>query len=85
MYTPILLKQISILNKDLGVLHGNVNMVITLTAQERMKKDPEYGHAVNHLRTRQCGLDDVELFNPGINMSVNGNDDACAIVNTNLL
>jgi ATP-dependent exoDNAse (exonuclease V) alpha subunit len=72
-----------------------VNMVVTLTEQERMKKDPEYGHAVNRLRTRQCGLDDVELFNSrvvmsasnehGINMSIDGNDKACAIVNTNLL
>ena len=40
-----------------------INMVISLTEQERMKKDSEYGEAVNHLRTRQCGLEDVELFN----------------------
>jgi hypothetical protein len=60
-----------------------------------MKGDPEYGNAVNRLRMRQCGLEDVELFNSrlimsvshpnGVDMSIDGNDKACAIVNTNLL
>lgn len=72
-----------------------INMVVSLTEQERMKGDPEYGKAVNNLRTRQCGLYDVELFNSrlvmsnsnknGVDMSIDENDKACAIVNTNLL
>ncbi|KAL1685482.1 hypothetical protein GGG16DRAFT_21656, partial [Schizophyllum commune] len=40
-----------------------VNTVITLKEQKRMANDPTYGDAVNRLRTRECTLDDVDLFN----------------------
>jgi hypothetical protein len=57
-----------------------------------MKDDPEYGDAVNHLRTRKCSLDDVDLFNSRVIKSASnengvdmGSDENLAIVNTNLL
>jgi hypothetical protein len=60
-----------------------------------MKNDPEYGAAMNRLRIHQCGLEDVDLFNSrlimsishkeGVDMSIDGNNKACAIVDTNLL
>jgi len=72
-----------------------VNSVVTLTEQERMKQDPEYGAAVRRLRVRECTLEDVELFNSrviksatneeGIDMSIPTNFSAAAIVRTNLL
>ncbi|KAI5987252.1 hypothetical protein EDD15DRAFT_2116022, partial [Pisolithus albus] len=40
-----------------------VNTVVNFTEQQRMKGDPQYGEAVCRLRTRECTLDDVDLFN----------------------
>lgn len=37
--------------------------VIEFKQQERMKKDPEFGHAVRRLRVRECVPEDVRLFN----------------------
>jgi len=37
--------------------------VFEFTEQKRMEGDPEYAAAVLRLRTRECILDDVELFN----------------------
>lgn len=58
-----------------------------------MKDDPEYGSAVQQLRVRECTLDDVDLFNSrvvksaanpsGIDMSLERNYEAAAIVATN--
>jgi hypothetical protein len=73
----------------------SVNAVVSLTEQQRMKGDPAYGLAVSHLRTRECTLEDVDLFNSrvirsaakenGIDMSLPDNFQAAAIVRTNLL
>ena len=73
----------------------SVNSVITLTEQERMKGDPEYAVTVQHLRIRECTMEDAELFNTrviksatnqnGIDMSTADNFSAAAIVRTNLL
>jgi len=73
----------------------SVNAVVSLTEQERMKEDPAYGSAVCRLRTRECTLEDVDLFNSrviksaanetGIDMSFPTNFEAAAIVRTNLL
>ena len=73
----------------------SVNAVVSLTEQERMKEDPAYGSAICRLRTRECTLEDVELFNSrviksainetGIDMSLPENLEAAAIVRTNLL
>jgi hypothetical protein len=82
--------------KCLGCLAWkSINAVVNLTEQMRMKKDPEYATAVSHLHTRECTLEDVDLFNTrviksannktGINMSTVDNFEATAIVRTNLL
>ena len=73
----------------------SVNNVIAFSEQKRMKDDPAYATAVTHLRTRECTLDDVDLFNTrviksitnenGIDMSIEDNFNATAIVPTNLL
>jgi len=72
-----------------------VDTVIELIEQQRMKSDPEYADAVLRLRTRECTLEDVELFNSrliksamkpdGIDMSAPENQDAAVIVQTNIL
>jgi len=48
----------------------SINSVITLTEQERMKHDPEYGVAVQRLRVRECTVEDVDLFNSRLVKSV---------------
>jgi hypothetical protein len=73
----------------------SINAVVSLTEQERMKSDAEYSRAVNNLRTRQCTIEDVELFNSrviktsrnpdGIDMDTNDKANSTAIVPTNLL
>ena len=73
----------------------SVNAVVTFTDQKRMKDDVEYATAVTHLRTRECTMNDVDLFNTrliksashenGIDMSIDENFNATAIVPTNLL
>ena len=73
----------------------SVNNVIAFSEQKRMKDDPAYAVAVTHLRTRECTLEDVDLFNTrviksitndnGIDMSTEDNFNATAIVPTNLL
>ena len=84
------------LAKRLGRLAWkSINAVISFTEQKRMKDDIEYATAVTHLRTRECTITDLELFNTriiksagyehGIDMSNNDNFYATAIVRTNLL
>jgi len=73
----------------------SINSVITLTEQERMKHDPEYGVAVQRLRVRECTVEDVDLFNSrlvksvtndnGMDMGKPDNFSVAAIVRTNLL
>ena len=73
----------------------SLNAVIELTEQERMKEDVEYADAVNRLRTRDCNLGDVDLFNSrviksasnpqGINMGTVENINATCLVATNHL
>lgn len=70
-----------------------MNSVISLSEQERMKSDVEYGAAVNRLRIRECTRDDVKLFNSrviksidkpnGVDMAATDNFEAAAIVKTN--
>ena len=72
-----------------------VDTVIEMTEQHRMKDDKEYAEAVLHLRTRQCNLHDIELFNSrvikspnnthGVDMGAPENLHAAAIVKTNAL
>jgi hypothetical protein len=60
-----------------------------------MKGDPEFAHAVSHLRTCQCTVEDIDLFNThvikstenmdGVGMSTADKSNATAIVSTNLL
>ena len=60
-----------------------------------MKNDPEYGKAINRLRTHSCILEDVDLFNSrliksvknptGVDMSIDNKNSATVIVSTNLL
>jgi hypothetical protein len=84
------------ISKRLGQMAWKaINSVVTLTEQERMKEDPEYGAAVQRLRIRECTLEDLELFNSrviksvtnegGVDMSAPVNFPAAAIVRTNLL
>ncbi|KAL6309393.1 hypothetical protein BKA93DRAFT_746245 [Sparassis latifolia] len=83
------------LSKRLGRLAWKqVNAVVELTEQQRMKDDPEYGDAVNRLRTRECTMGDVDLFNTRVVKSAthldglqikDDDDDPTVIVNTNLL
>jgi hypothetical protein len=68
---------------------------VNFTEQKRMQGDPAYGEAIARLRTCQCNMEDVELFNScviksfdhpnGINLSSCSNIDAACIVPTNLL
>jgi len=82
--------------KRLGQLAWKtVNVVITLSEQQRMKEDVEYGHAVSRLRMRQCTKDDVELFNSrimktsyrpdGVDLATLDHTWATAVVSTNEL
>ena len=48
----------------------SVNIVVSLTEQQRMKGDPEYAAAVGRLRVRSCNMGDVELFNSRVVRSV---------------
>jgi hypothetical protein len=84
------------IEKRLGRLAWkSVNAVVTFNQQIRMESDVEYATAVTHLRTRECTLFDVDLFNTcviksancesGIDMSVGDGFNATAIVPTNLL
>lgn len=84
------------IQKRLGRLAWkSINAVINFTEQNRMKDDVEYGDAVARLRKRKCTDADVELFNTriiknfvnpnGIDMGLDINYDACAIVVTNSL
>ena len=99
LYTPISMYT-SQTNEEIQRCLGRmawktVDTIIELTEQQRMKSDPEYANAVQRLWTRQCHLEDVELFNirvikscdhpQGIDMGDNENSDASVIVNTNLL
>ena len=73
----------------------SINAVVSLTDQECMKGDAEYSRAVNNLRTRQCTLEDIDLFNSrviksaqntnGIDMNTANKASPTAIISTNLL
>lgn len=84
------------IRKRLGRLAWkSVDTVVNLTEQQHMKSDPKYGDAVQHLRTRECTLADVDLFNSrvvrsamnpsGVDMSKASNYNASVIVTTNKL
>ncbi|KAG1776713.1 hypothetical protein EV702DRAFT_1198103 [Suillus placidus] len=84
------------IQKQLGRLAWKtVNTVVTLSEQQRMKRDPAYGEAVSRLRVRQCTYTDLELFNSrvikssrhvaGVDMCSPNNITAAAIVATNNL
>ena len=52
------------IEKWLGCLAWkSIDMVISLSEQQRMKEDPEFAAAVGRLWIRECNLGDVELFN----------------------
>jgi len=99
LYTPIsayAAQNNNEIAKRLGRLAWKqVNTVVTLVEQRRMKDDPEYGAAVTRLRMRECTLEDMDLFNSrviksaakenGIDMSLTENFSATAIVKTNLV
>ena len=67
LYTPIQPKapqKSADIEKRLGRLAWrSVNVVVSLSQQQRMKDDPEYADTVGRLRVRSCNLGDVELFN----------------------
>jgi len=67
LYTPIQSKapqKSADIEKRLGRLAWkSVNVVVSLSEQQRMKDDPEYASAVGRLRVRDCNLGDIELFN----------------------
>jgi hypothetical protein len=67
LYTPIQPKapqKSTDIEKRLGRLAWkSVNIVVSLSEQQRMKDDLEYASAVGRLRVRNCNLGDVELFN----------------------
>ena len=99
LYTPIsayMNQTDKEIKKRLGCLAWKtVNTVVSLTEQEWMKDDPEYGAAVRCLRTCECTLEDMDLFNScviksatvenGVDMSLPEYASAAAIVRTNLL
>jgi hypothetical protein len=74
LYTPIQPKapqKSTDIEKRLGRLAWrSVNVVVSLSEQQRMKADPEYANAVRRLRVRECNLGDVELFNSRVVKSV---------------
>jgi hypothetical protein len=67
-----------------------VDTVLELVEQHRMNLDPPYAEAVLRLRTRDCNIEDVELFNSrlirsadnphGVDMSSVENENAAVIV-----
>jgi hypothetical protein len=71
----------------------NVDTIVTLTEQQRMKGDPEFGDAVQCLHMCKCTYQDVDMFNSciirsndepvGIDLSSPGYLAAAAIVTTN--
>ena len=67
LYTPIQPKapqKSTDIEKRLGRLAWkSVNVVVSLSEQQRMKDDPGYASAVERLRVRSCNLGDMELFN----------------------
>ena len=73
LYTPIQPKapqKSADIEKRLGRLAWkSVNVVVSLSEQQRMKDDPEYASAVGRLRVRDCNLGDVELFNSRVTKS----------------
>jgi hypothetical protein len=74
LYMPIQAKapqKSTDIEKRLGRLAWkSVNVVISLSEQQRMKDDPEYASAVGRLRVRDCNLGDVELFNSRVVKSI---------------
>jgi hypothetical protein len=50
-------------NRQGRIAWKQVDTVIELTEQKRMKDDPEFATAVLRYRKRECTLDDVDLFN----------------------
>ena len=74
LYTPIQQKapqKSTNIEKRLGRLAWkSVNVVVSLSEQQRMKDDLEYASAVGRLRIRECNLGDVELFNSRVVRSV---------------
>lgn len=99
LYSPIYASHsaqtTSELMKRLGRLAWkSVDTVVELNEQQRMKEDYEYGQAVQCLRIRRCIVEDVDMFNSrviktsgkaGIDMGINENINAAAIVSTNHL
>ncbi|KAH7904307.1 hypothetical protein BJ138DRAFT_974232, partial [Hygrophoropsis aurantiaca] len=84
------------IKKRLGRLAWKtINIVVSLEEQQRMKDDTGYAEAVRRLRVRKCNLEDLDLFNSrliksasypqGIDMKMSENQQACAIISTNLL
>ena len=67
LYTPLQCKapqKAADIEKRLGRLAWkSVDIVVSLSEQQRMKEDPEFAAAVGRLRIRECNLGDVELFN----------------------
>jgi hypothetical protein len=67
LYTPIAAyagQTDNEIQKRLGWLEWKtVSVMITLSKQQRMKDDVEYGLAVIRLRKRECTQDDVNVFN----------------------
>lgn len=88
LYSPIFPNASSTateLTKRLGRLAWkSVNSVTSLTEQQRMKDDPDFGNAINRLRTRTCTLDDLDLFNSRVIKS-SGNPNGFVFHNTNYL
>ncbi|KAG2150887.1 hypothetical protein DEU56DRAFT_702976, partial [Suillus clintonianus] len=41
----------------------SINTVVTLSEQQRMNTDPEFGAAVQRLHVRQSTYEDIDLFN----------------------
>jgi hypothetical protein len=99
LYTPIAAyagQTDNEIQKRLGWLAWKtVSVVITLSKQQRMKDDVEYGLAVNRLRKRECTQDDVDVFNSrvmktsyrpeGVDLSSIDHKRATAVVTTNEL
>lgn len=73
----------------------SVNVVVSLTEQHRMKGDTAYGDAVQRLRTRECTIEDLDLFNSrviasaaypnGVDLFNENGHEAAVIVSTNKL
>ena len=69
--------------------------MVILTQQECIKDDPEYAAAISRLETRECTLDDIDLFNStvicsashenSIDMHSPNKNNATSIVDTNTM